>query len=613
MSDYNFLKGSDGTGLPVLAHITADRAAAATVIETDNLDNWPDEFIVTTGTIGSDGFLDPDTVTEMTGHKDGTDIVIDGFEPGFSDVGNEEDQVAMVKQTAGWADSMVENAQVSHNDDGTIKTAAVTTAMAGKAAIAPFWESLSAAPNTITYNGNHSYDLVFNSLDLTGVLTPGMRLKGTRTVSAPTQCADLEASSSQYLSKASPAGMAWTDDFAAGAAIPALESYAEMGIISKYNGTSGWLLYLNASGQVILQGVNAGVGNYSRVVSKQSIPLGKKVVIAAQLDMSAFTATTTTSYIMIDGVDVPAIVERGGTNPTALIQAGNLNVGAFNAGSFFDGKLAQVWVSSGKITQANVRTIQSQGITSAEVATHSLASAFSLSNSLTDLNTTSANNLTANGGATTTTADSIFAVGADGVPTGTTDYGIVQKVSISGGNTTVVVQVPDGNAFPTSGGISAMAYSGVKVPLGFVANKSRWRIEALYPTTMPLASPTGSQWNHITGVQLSSVPVGEFLVGYSVSAASDRGAAGRLDASVTLSTANNTEGDYRLSGSFGISSANTIAGNNVKNEAPIAHTAATTYYINTYFNGGGGARTTMYLVGSADQGRNILYAENGYL
>jgi hypothetical protein len=36
---------------------------------------------------------------------------------------------------------------------------------------------------------------------------------------------------------------------------------------------------------------------------------------------------------MIDGVNVPASVTRGGTNPTSLIQAGNLEIGSINGGT----------------------------------------------------------------------------------------------------------------------------------------------------------------------------------------------------------------------------------------------------------------------------------------
>ena len=96
---------------------------------------------------------------------------------------------------------------------------------------------LGVTPNTVTYNGNRTYDLVFNSNDLSDQLSQGMKLRLTRTVAAPDQCADLERGSSQYFSKSSPAGMTFTDDFTVSAWVK-LESYAQMSILSRYNGTS---------------------------------------------------------------------------------------------------------------------------------------------------------------------------------------------------------------------------------------------------------------------------------------------------------------------------------------------------------------------------------------
>jgi hypothetical protein len=332
------------------------------------------------------------------------------------------------------------------------------------------WSDLADVPDTVTYNGNRSYDLVFNSNDLTDTVSNGMRLKLTRTVTAPTQCTDLESGSSQYWSKTSPAGTTFTDDFCVGAWIK-LESYTLGGIISRFNGTSGWLLAVNADGTIQLGGYNANVANVSKVTSYQSIPLNKWVHVAAQLDMSAFTATTTTSYIMIDGVNVPAVVSRGGTNPTALVQAGDLNIGAYNSGTTFDGKIAQAWYSSAKITQSTIQTFISQGMTGSET---SIVSLFSFNGNGNDSNA-NANNLSANGGALATATDTPFAGGA----TGTTEYGIITANAFST-NTTLTVQVPEGYAIPTSGGVSSMSYSTQDVPYGFPRDKGKWIVESRY-------------------------------------------------------------------------------------------------------------------------------------
>lgn len=126
MSGYNFLSASDGTGNAVLAHVTIARLVGSTVLKVDSVSKWnTGGFIATIGTVGADGFFTPGTVTEITGHITAGDIIIDGFEPGSSDLGNTVGQAVVVKQTTGWANSMVSQAQVGHNDDGTHKSTAM--------------------------------------------------------------------------------------------------------------------------------------------------------------------------------------------------------------------------------------------------------------------------------------------------------------------------------------------------------------------------------------------------------------------------------------------------------------------------------------------------------
>lgn len=335
------------------------------------------------------------------------------------------------------------------------------------------WTSAGATPSSVVANGNRSYSLTWASSILAD-RSVGMRNKYTRTVTAPTQCTDLESGSSQYYSKSSPAGMTFTDDFVVSAWIK-LESYGDYAIAGRYNGTSGWRFYINSSGRVVLQGLNASSANTSEVSSYQSLPLGKWVHVAAQLDMSTFTATTTTSYVMIDGVDVPASVARAGTNPTALIQAGDLQIGAANGALFFDGKLAQVAIYSAKVTQATARASMNQTLSGSET---SLISAYSFNNTINDLNTSNANNLTAQGSAVATNADSPFAGGDTLYNTdGTTEYSITTAISSDG--LTETVQVPEGYALPTSGGISAVSYSTHSVPYGFPRDKNKWILETL--------------------------------------------------------------------------------------------------------------------------------------
>lgn len=368
------------------------------------------------------------------------------------------------------------------------------------------WTALAGTFTSPTYNGNRSYSLT-TSTDQTAILSPGMRVRTTRTVAAPNQCTDLESGSSQYFNKTSPSGMTFTDDFVVSAWVK-VESYTavDQTIASRWNGTSGWKLSLDQnSGTVTLWGYNGGGGNYSVVRTYQSIPLGKWVHITAQLDMSAFTATTTTSYIMIDGVDVPCTVIRAGTNPTALIQAGNLEIGADNAGTHpFDGKLAQVAIFSAKVTQATIRGYISQGMAGSET---SAISVYSFNNSINDLNA-NANNLTAQGSALATNADSPFGGAQDGTISTTLDYGVVTAITAS----TMTIQVPEGCTIPTSGGISAISYSTYKTPFGFVSDRGRWSVITRIKTSNQISFGGVNTWT--SALATLTVPIGAWNVGY---------------------------------------------------------------------------------------------------
>lgn len=419
----------------------------------------------------------------------------------------------------------------------------------GSSSVSSGWLDLGYTPNTVTALGNRSYAMVYNSTDLTSTISPGMRLKTTRTVTAPTQCTDLESGSSQYYNKTSPAGMTFTDDFVVSAWIK-LESYtgASQAIASRYNGTSGWAFRVESDGTLTMLGYNASSANYSRVNSYQSVPLNKWVHVTAQLDMSTFTATTTTSYIMMDGVNVPAAVARGGTNPTALVQAGNLEIGGTNGGTLpFDGKIAQVAIYSAKVTQANVLATISQGLSGSET---SLISAYSFNNTINDLNTSNANNLTAQGSAVATATDSPFSTNSFDTATGTTDYAIVTK-SVFSTNTTLTVQVPEGNTIPTSGGVSAVAYSTQKAPYGLPVDGGRWTVEMIAETTLTKSTTVAQTWYNGSGSSdqlVLTIPIGKWFAGYDLTYGVSRAAnTSSGDIMATLSTANNTESDTRFS------------------------------------------------------------------
>lgn len=482
------------------------------------------------------------------------------------------------------------------------------------------WKPLGYTPDSIVDNGNRSYTMVFNSVDLTSFISNGMRVKGTPTTAQPTRCADFESSSSQYYNKTSPAGTTFTDDFVVGAWVK-LESYVAGAIASRYNGTSGWLLWVDATGAVATHGFNGGAANYSGFTTHQALPLNRWAHVAAQLDMSAFTNTPTTSYMMIDGADVPVALSRSGTNPTALIQAGNLEIGANNGGTLpFDGKMAQVFYTNAKVTQANVRLIKNQGITSATCSTYNIVSAYSFDNSINDINTTNANNLTAQGGVLATSADSPFGQNDAGVP-GTSEWGIVMSRSFST-NTTIVIQVPEGSAWPTlptSAAISSMSYSTNDIPFGFPLDKFRWELNYICNNQYFQNAAVNGTWYNVTGVTGVSggtyltVPVGNWKIGYAATTAITSAGSALIAILITLSTGSTTETDKTMSSRSviaGTAAHNTEIDASHYREKPEKLTAQTPYYLNLKNDNSIGS-VSIYLQGGS--GSTKIFAIPDYL
>lgn len=503
--------------------------------------------------------------------------------------------------------------KVQHNQDGTHSAITATSISATSGTFtnltingtsgADGWSPLGQTIGTITANGNRSYNVVISGADSTGTTSPGQRVKFTRTVTAPTQCTSLNGTT-QYYSKSSPSGMTFTDDFVVSAWVK-VSSYGACSIVSRSDGSTGWDLGLTASGQPVLTGFKgAALANQSYVLAYQSVPLNKWVHVAAQLDMSTFTATTTTSYIMIDGTDVPASVARAGTNPTDLTQAGSLNIGGRNGTANFPGKIAQVAIYNAKVTQTNIRATISQTLAGNET---SLISAYSFNNSINDLSAT-ANNLTAQGSAVATNADTPFtnAVTGTSVTAGTTNYGIIMSQTFST-NTTYVIQVPEGETLPTSGGVSAPYYSTQQAPYGFPSQKGKWTVGSLLLTDLSQSSPSAATWYN-PGFSLS-VPVGEWNLGYQ-GTFNVVNATNSPTVSVTLSTANNSESNKE----YTVRSVTTTASANsfdvpASRYRGISAAATTPYYLNIYTVLA--SATSIAIKGSVAAA--LIEAENGYL
>lgn len=446
---------------PVPTTVTSTRAGAGTTLSCLALTGWPTATAVhfITYKINTSNQKVAGSQIDWKGIVSGTTLTGLTLMAG-TDSGNAVGDIVEAAPTAAYANDLYTWGSAHANQDGSLISSVVRTALGQTSTTGAGWTTLGNNPNTTTANGNRSYTQVFNAVDLTPTLSVGMRLLEQRTVAAPNQCTNLNGTT-QFFNSTSPNKMTFTNNFVVSAWVK-LTSYGSAIIAGRRDANNGWDLALTPVGTVRIEGFNGGLANTYRVDSYQSIPLNKWVYIAAQLDMSGTVTTgNTNSYIMLDGVEVPSAGTRAGTSPTSLLQGtGDLNIGAAASSSFFPGKIAQMAIYNAKVTEAAILASMNQPLVGTET---SLASAYSLSNSLLDLNTTTPNNLTANGSATTTTTDSPYAQGATA---GTLEYGVIDDIVFST-NTTITVRIAEGSQLPTTGGISAVSYSSTANPYGF--------------------------------------------------------------------------------------------------------------------------------------------------
>ena len=314
------------------------------------------------------------------------------------------------------------------------------------------WTNQTPAISTVVANGNRSYTLTHAS-SIASVVSPGMRRRFTRTTAGPNTAFLLDGSN-DYYNKTSPTGLSFTTTFTCSSWVY-LTANQVGGIINRRNAdTEGFSFAINASGQVSLSGYRVA-GNFKNITSHSAVPLREWTHVAATIDMTA--ADTTVQKIWINGQEVTRTYSLTGT-ATALVQGTSaLVIGALKSDGSnpLAGYLDQTAVFSTQLSDATVKAMANQALTGSESG---LVSAYS-NGSVTDLAAT-ANNLTAQNGATTV-ANSWH--GNKGVST-TLEYGL--SISVSSDGLTEVVQCPEGCALPTTGGITASAYSSMANPYG---------------------------------------------------------------------------------------------------------------------------------------------------
>jgi hypothetical protein len=345
---------------------------------------------------------------------------------------------------------------------------------------------------TLTYsanNGNKEF-VVTTPSDLSSFLTPGQKIMFARGTAPPTQSMAFTAASSQYATKTAPAGLSYTATFTHEAWVY-LNSYSNGAIVGRVDSSAANGAYLGtgSSGQLNINGFNAGASNYRVGTTYQSLPLKRWVHVAA-------TWSTGTILMYINGVSVPFAVTTSGTAPTTIVNSGDLSVGrpgAFN-GQYFDGYISEARIWSAAQSQANIQANMAISLTGSE---SNLVALFQGNGNFND-KTSNANNLTATNGAIATQAAN---------PYNSTEYGIITKVT----STQLTIFTGTDYTIPNMT-LNSPYYSTARAPQGFPAGRDKWRVDSLYMATTTQSSPTGGTWYNIANAVLP-VPTGPWNTG----------------------------------------------------------------------------------------------------
>ena len=466
----------------------------------------------------------------------------------------------IITHSAHWANQLIDGITAHANQDGTLKTTAVQNALNLGTQDLNGWNPIGYTATFLQNNGNKE-TVVNYAGDLTTILSPGMKVAYTRSVAPPTQCMAFQASSSQYATKASPTGMTFTSAFTLEAWVY-LNSYGISGqsqhIISRRNGTDGFNLEIQTSGQVAVY--YGGSGATRAITTNESLPLRRWV----HLSVVVTNVSTGAATIYINGRSVSTFSAGAAT---VLTQGGNITLGQYNGGGFFaDCYLGEARAWSTARTQAEILANMNNNLTGSESG---LVGLWRGDNNFNDL-TANANHLTATNGATAT---------QNANPFNLIEYGKVTKVgAFSGGVTPVTVFTGTDCNIPNMA-LTSPLYSTVAAPYGFPASKDKWTVTVLNGTQTGQSSPAANTWYNLPAFTIQA-PTGQWIPSVSSNLYADKASAGPLSARATLSTTSTGESDPALTGGFSINPANSAANQITRSGSTISVQAAQSLYLN---------------------------------
>jgi len=160
----------------------------------------------------------------------------------------------------------------------------------------------------------------------------------------------------------------------------------------------------------------------------------------------------------------------------------------------------------------------------------------------------------------------------------TIKYGIVTAVGAYAAGVTPITIYGGTDYTLANAAITSPYYSPVKAPFGFPLDPMKWTVEVTDTTQRSQVSPVSGTWYNLGSISIS-IPIGVWNVIYKLLAQCN-GTSGSIYVLATLSTANNSETDKKLTDQVGAGAVSNVY-NVLGRESVLAVAVKTSYYLNS--------------------------------
>lgn len=459
------------------------------------------------------------------------------------------------------------------------------------------WNPYSAVVPTRTTLDDYVKKLTFAGVDLTGMISKGMRVKLAQTAGTNAQSLDLESGSSQYATRADTASLSITGTISIEAWVKHESTGVAQAYVSKFNqdgSVKSYVFYLDATGAIQLSysGDSSNESLCASAVCISKADEGKWIHVAVTL-----TPSTKAFSFYKNG----ALITSGtatGAQTSIADNASGFAIGCRDIGgtpdTFLDGKICEVRLWNTVRTQAEIQGNMFHNLVGNESG---LAGYWKLDNSYND-STANANNLTGTG-------SPVFSADVPAKLTNGTKYGIVNDIAFST-DTTMVIDCGTDYGID-DGTISGFNYSPHKAPYGFPTNPTKWQFEWAMTDIQTQASPVANTWYNL-GTPHLDLPLGVWKVTTKAQFATFAATSVLVVATLSTSTSSETDTDMTRSDEYnGASTGRPCLAYIV--EKVIEATVRTKHYLLMKVATGGISN----LYHRCDNERTILRATNAYL